>query len=109
MNDKWTVVVSTVARRDLLGIYDYLWDQTESLGTIRRLRAKIASRLKGLETVPFQGTKRDEICRGLRILPVGKVIIALFIDEPKKVVRIAGFFYGGQNYHAALEQREPDQ
>lgn len=77
------------------------WTEDRALAdrTVDAIRAFI----KSLHATPHRGTRRDDLRRGLRIVPFRKrTAIAIEIDETEKMVTVLRVFYGGQDYEAVL-------
>jgi toxin ParE1/3/4 len=98
------VVFRKNALNDLERLYAYIRDQDGSpinaYGVVQRIRARCDS----LADFPEQGTRRDDIRPGLRILSFERtIVIAFAIDD--QTVRISRIFYGGRNYEKLLATR----
>ena len=77
------------------------WTSDRSLAdrTVDAIRGYV----KNLGDWPHRGTRRDDVRRGLRIVPFRKrTVIAFEIDDERRVVTILRVFYGGQDYDAVL-------
>ena len=68
-----------------------------------RTVAAIRAYLGGFGSVPHRGTRRDDLMKGLRIVPFKRrTAIAFTIDEDVPTVRILRIFYGGQDHESVL-------
>lgn len=92
---KRTVVFSPEARDDLIALYVHIVSDTgpiTALGYVER----IENRCRGLASFPQQGTLRDDLRPGLRILGFERrAAIAFHYDDAK--VTIDRIFHGGQD------------
>lgn len=98
------VVFRKSAVNDLEKLYTYIRDQDGSpinaYGFVQRIRARCES----LAEFSEQGTRRDDIRPGLRIMSFERrIVIAFVVDE--EAVRIGRIFYGGRNYEKLLRTR----
>ena len=74
-------------------------DQALADRTVDAIRAYI----KGFYERPHRGTKRDDLRKGLRIVPFKKrTAIAFEVDDVQRVVTILRVFYGGQDYESVM-------
>lgn len=87
------------AVRDLADIFDRVLQASQNPviaeGYVRRIRA----RCDRIGNVPYSGRPRDDLLRGLRIVPFEKraVVAYTIVDD---VVWITNIFYGGRDYEA---------
>lgn len=96
------VVISPEASADLLALYDWIAGQASpeiALGYIDRLETYV----RGLDVASERGTRRDEIRPGLRTVGFERRVTIAFNVTERQVV-VLGFFYGGQNWQAALSE-----
>ena len=99
------------ARDDLARIADHLFRSYVHFGdtpaeAAARVRDRI-SRLRGfirsLVDRPHQGTIRDDLRPGLRIIPDRhRAAIAFDIDDGKRTVTVLRLFFGGEDYDAVM-------
>ena len=62
-----------------------------------------------LEGMPHRGMTRDDLMKGLRILPDRrKAAIAFMVDDHRKTVHVLRVFYGGEDYDAVMAGMEDD-
>lgn len=94
------VVFSPEARDDLIALYVHIVGATgpaAALGYVER----IEDRCRGLAAFPQQGTLRDDLRPGLRILGFERrTAIAFHHDDAR--VTIDRIFYGGQDIGSAF-------
>lgn len=97
---KYSVRFAPEAEEQLLEIYRYI-ARAASAETAKRFTDAIVERCEKLATLPFRGTRRDDVRKGLRIIGYKKrVAIAFLVEED--AVSIVGIFYGGRDYEAYL-------
>jgi plasmid stabilization system protein ParE len=88
---------------DYLAIAAHIERWTDDRALADRTVDTIRDFIKSLRTAPHRGTKRDDLRRGLRIVPFKKrTAIAIEIDDEAQVVTVLRVFYGGQDYEAVL-------
>ncbi|NGM49623.1 type II toxin-antitoxin system RelE/ParE family toxin [Caulobacter sp. 602-2] len=95
------VVFSPEARDDLIALYIHIASTTgpnTGLGYIER----IEDRCRGLAAFPQQGTLRDDLRPGLRILGFERRVAITFHHDDVKVT-IDRIFYGGQDVGSAFD------
>ncbi len=95
------IVFSPEADAQLVGIYRFI--AREASGVIaERFTASIVDYCEGFGTFPERGARRGDLLSGLRTVGFRRsVTIAFTVDED--TVTIVGFFYGGQDFEAALK------
>ncbi|HWA50567.1 MAG TPA: type II toxin-antitoxin system RelE/ParE family toxin [Dongiaceae bacterium] len=88
------------AEQDLFGLHDYIAEKSGlaiAAGYIDRIEAACLA----LATFPERGTKRDDICPGLRTIGFERRATIAFRVEKSEVV-IIRVFYGGQDFEQRL-------
>jgi toxin ParE1/3/4 len=97
------VVFSPEAAADLFNIYDYIAKHSgpaRAIGYIDR----IESHCSGFRFSAERGTKRDDLCPGLRVAGFERrITIAFHVDAT--VVVIDRILYGGRDARRALKSR----
>lgn len=100
--DKYTVVLTTKARRRLIELDAHL-ENVASPNVAASYVDAVTDYCYSLAVFPHRGTKRDDLHPGLRITHYkSKTIIAFFVDDIKRTVLIADILHGGQDYEKAL-------
>ncbi len=101
---RYDVLLTPSAESDLLEIGAFIADESGfpdvAIAYIERLRDKCQHQLS---TAPHRGQQRDDLSKGLRVLPLEKnTVVAFKIDQKKQIVVILNFFYGGRDYDAIM-------
>lgn len=98
----YAVIFSVRARDQLIALDEYI-AAAASQEIAARYTDAVADFCFSLATFPERGTRRDDICPGLRITNYRKrTVIAFEVDTNVKRVSILGVFHGGQDYEVAL-------
>jgi toxin ParE1/3/4 len=99
---KFEVSFRPRAEADLLGLYEYIAEQTghETAGAYID---RIEKACMALEAFPRRGTRRDDIRPGLRTMGFEGRATIVFHVGTKEVV-IVRIFYGGQDFERALRE-----
>lgn len=84
----------------LKALHDFIADKRSDQIADRFIDAIVAY-CQGLKTYPKRGTPRDDIYQGLRVVGFRRRVTIAFSVEGD-AVKIAGIFYKGQDYAAAL-------
>ena len=88
------------AEADLFGHYQYISDQA-GLAVAEGYIDRIEQACLGLATLPFHGTRRDDIGPGIRTVGFERRATIVFRVSGRDVT-IVRIFYGGQDYERAL-------
>lgn len=97
---KREVVFSPEAEADLIGLYDYIAEDSNPARAIGYI-GRIEKYCLGFELVSERGTQRDDIRPGLRIVGFERrVTIAFHVDATR--VTIYRIFYGGRDLSRGL-------
>lgn len=100
----YTIVFTPEAEAQLVELYVYITAKA-SPEIAARFTDGIVTYCESLSTCPARGSRRDDIRPGLRITSYRKrVAVAFNVDNDR--VNIIGVFYGGQDYEAALLEKE---
>ena len=71
--------------------------------------SEIRGFIRKLESTPHQGTTRDDLMVGLRILPDRRnAAIAFKVNDQKRIVKVLRVFFGGEDYEAVIRCMEGD-
>ncbi|TWS99672.1 type II toxin-antitoxin system RelE/ParE family toxin [Reyranella sp. CPCC 100927] len=92
------------ARQDLDDIFEHV--AIDSTTRAYRFVARIQAACLSLSEMPRRGPLRNDIARGIRILPVGRRIVIAYRVEGQ-LVEIVNVFYGGRDYASILRDRRP--
>jgi toxin ParE1/3/4 len=95
-----SVVFSPEAQHDLFELYDYIAGRGAPNAAIDYI-GRLEKRCLSLADYPEQGTARDEVRPGLRLLGFERRTEIAFHVTPTVVV-IDRIFHGGQSLHAAF-------
>ena len=102
----WTVEFAAAAERDFEFIFDHLLQSYQEFGDgfdtafdhAEQRMGDIQSSASDLAKVPFQGTLRPDILRGLRFVRHDKVVFWFNAQEDWEVVQILAVFFGSQDH-----------
>ncbi len=71
--------------------------------------SEIRNFIRKLEITPHQGTARDDLMAGLRVLPDRRgAAIAFKVNDQKRIVKVLRVFFGGEDYEAVMRGMESD-
>lgn len=99
---------SAAVLADYLRIEDWLHEMTGDPALAERIVDQIRARIFTLRDVPLQGTCRDDLLEGLRLIPArGKAIIAFRVDQAEALVRVLRVFYAGEDHETIMRGYEP--
>ena len=104
MTAPYQVRESLLAEADYDRIDDFIFMATGNAAATERIVLGLSARVADLAVFPHQGTRRDDILPGLRLLPHGRAVIAFTIDEAARTVLILRLFYGGEDIAEALKR-----
>ncbi|MFN3314916.1 MAG: type II toxin-antitoxin system RelE/ParE family toxin [Hyphomonas sp.] len=102
MDKNYAVRELAAAQADYDRIDDFLFDATGDGAVSARIVMELAGFVGSLSRLPHQGTQRDDVLPGLRLLPFGKAVIAFTVDDAAKTVFVLRLFYGGEDIMTAL-------
>ncbi|MFN7054158.1 type II toxin-antitoxin system RelE/ParE family toxin [Hyphomonas sp.] len=102
MDKMYTVGESLAAQADYDRIDDFLFEMTGDSALASRVVMELSGFVGRLSRLPHQGTRRDDILPGLRVLPLGKAVIAFTVDDEARTVFVLRLFYGGEDIMTAL-------
>ena len=72
--------------------------------------SEIRNFIRKLESMPHQGTTRDDLMAGIRILPDRhQAAIAFKVNDQKRTVKVLRVFFGGEDYEAVMRGLESDE
>jgi toxin ParE1/3/4 len=101
---KYTVDFTPEAKDDLLDLYNYIADHSSTTHAMRYIE-RIEKSCMSLITMPDRGTRRDELCPGLRVMGFERrVLIAFQVNSGS--VAILRILYGGRSVDLAFLQVE---
>jgi toxin ParE1/3/4 len=101
---KYTVAFTPEAEDDLLDLYNYIADHSSTTQAMRYIE-RIERSCMSLTTMPDRGTRRDDLCPGLRVMGFERrVLIAFQINSGS--VAILRILYGGRSVELAFPQVE---
>jgi toxin ParE1/3/4 len=103
---QYIVVFSLRAEAHLANIYAYVAERGGE-DRAERLISGIIDFCKGFSTFPERGTKRDDLRKNLRTIGYKRHTTIAFAVQNDQVI-IHGVFYGGQNYDAALQEKDTE-
>lgn len=98
------VLVSEVALADLDRIYDSVSEASGPV-TARRYVARLYDRCIRIGRVPEQGTRRDDLLPGLRVIGFERRVAILFRVLPTTVV-VLRVLYGGRDIRASVKPEQ---
>jgi plasmid stabilization system protein ParE len=102
----YRVVRSADADEDLETIYAHLirshlkfgYSLVEAVDLAGARLRRIQKLMDALGLVPFQGTRRDRILKGLRSATKERAILYFTVDEAKEHVHVLAVFFSGQDH-----------
>jgi toxin ParE1/3/4 len=93
---------------DIEEIFRFVLRASGSVDTAERFATRVYDRCRRTGLVPFGGLARDDLEKGLRIVPFEHAaVIAYQIEDD--CVRITNVFYGGRDYDALYRREAPDE
>ena len=93
------VIFRPRAESDLFNLYTYIAYDSGSEDIAFEFVSKLEAACLSLAESPDRGVPRDDVVKGLRILPVERrSVIAYFVAGDR--VEIAAIFHGGQDWQA---------
>jgi toxin ParE1/3/4 len=92
------LVVTGSAYRDLLQIYAYIAEDSETHA--ERTVQQIRRRFESLPNFPFLGRQRPDLAEGLRQLNAGQYLVFYRVDEPS--VEILRILHGRMDIESEL-------
>lgn len=95
------------ALTDIENIFTYVLEQSQSPAVAVRFTERIYNRCEKIGNVPFGGIQRDDLAKGIRLVPFEKTAIILYRIE-NQAVQITNIFAGGRDYAAILRHKEND-
>lgn len=96
------------ALSDYVAIVEHVERWTGDQALARQTVQSIRSFIRGLNSSPHRGTRRDDLRLGLRTIPFGRrTVIAYEIDDDAGIVTVLRVFYGGQDYEAIVGTPPP--
>ena len=68
---------------------------------------EIERTIEWLRQYPHIGTSRDDILKGLRVIPsADKAVICFIVDDERRIARIICVTYAGQDWQRIAKSRE---
>lgn len=98
---EFNIVISSIAKRDILDIYKYISETLHSEESALRLIQKIEESIRNLILMPerFRRYKGQSLSsKNIRICPVKNYLIFYQVDNEKKLVEIIRVLYSKRNY-----------
>jgi toxin ParE1/3/4 len=89
------------AHEDIKSIYDWIVAQYGDIQAARRIADDIYTRCEGLVEFPFKGRSRDDLSKGMRVLPFEKKAIIAY-RVVADTIEIMNVFYGGRDYETLI-------
>ncbi|CCQ72460.1 type II toxin-antitoxin system RelE/ParE family toxin [Magnetospira sp. QH-2] len=108
------LVYAKSAKADLECIMEHLFRNYVFFGdnpaeAVEKVEARIFELrqfINGLKAFPQKGRRRDDLKKGLRLLPdQRKAAIAYEVVEKTKTVKVLRIFYGGEDYESVMHDR----
>jgi toxin ParE1/3/4 len=100
----YRVLFTPEAEAQLADVYSYI-AEASSPAVAQRFTDAVIAYCKGFSVHPRRGTRRDDLRPGLRTVGFRRRVTIAFAIEDTTVI-IAGIFYGGQEFEAALRADE---
>lgn len=99
------LVEHPLVQHDLTEIFYFIADYAGDLTALEKTD-QIAVAIEKLSTLPFQGTRYDDIHPGLRAVPAGEKAMAVFsIDPSTRTIFLYMISYGGMDWQARVVSR----
>ena len=96
------VVYAPEAETQLVALYFHI-AAAASPEIAARYTGAILEQCESLKSFPMQGTRRDDIRPGLRVIGFRRRVRIAF-EVTGEVATILGIFYGGQDFEAAFDE-----
>jgi toxin ParE1/3/4 len=93
------------AHEDIKNIYDWIAVEYGDIQAAKRVADDIYTRCESLMEFPLKGRPRDDLSKGLRILPFEKRAIITY-RVVAGTVEVLNIFYGGRDYEALVRDDE---
>jgi toxin ParE1/3/4 len=87
--------LSRAAEAELLEIWTYLYEQSQSEQSAEKVLREIAAQCSLLVDFPYMGRSREELGRGYRSFPVGRYVI--FYRLIAEGIEISHVLHGAQD------------
>jgi toxin ParE1/3/4 len=97
------VVVAPSAREDMLGVWSYIAQDSESAAD--RLVERILATISLLASSPFAGERCDEFGLGLRHIFVGAYVIFYHAFQEEDKVEVKAVIHGARDLPQELSRR----
>lgn len=109
----WTIDLDPRASTDLRHIHTYLGRSyigfgeslPEAIANADRPLAEVDVLLARIVAGPFHGERHDDLFPGLRHLTIDRIVVWFKPDEDAEVLRVLGFFFGGEDHLGKMIQR----
>jgi toxin ParE1/3/4 len=95
---RYKVFFRPSAEKDLLNIFDRVFEVSQHHGTAQQFVSRIIQRCRRVGNVPFGGRPRDDLFAGMRTVPFERSAVIAYVVTDK--VEIINIFYGGRDYDA---------
>lgn len=102
-----SLAIAEDAERDLLGIFDFLFEAHQTFGlsaedAFDKAEARVFSIRrdpKALCAMPHRGTLHDDMPPGLRNVTLGRAVVWFDVAEEQALVRVLAVFWDGEDHH----------
>lgn len=88
------LILTPVARRQLRSLQRYIAKESYP-SRAEKYIARLTNALQRISRAPYQGTKRDDLGPGLRIVGFERRVSILFLPSDEQVT-VIGIFYAGR-------------
>ncbi|MGF3114419.1 type II toxin-antitoxin system RelE/ParE family toxin [Facklamia sp. P12937] len=102
---KYTIVVSSRAKKDIIKIYEYISANLNSDLSALKLIKKIEESIRGLDEMPerFRRYRDEDLDKeNISICPVKNYLIFYRVNNGEKLVEIIRVLYSRRNYEDIL-------
>ena len=87
------------AQDDLFYIFHSVLEISQNIITAQQFTDRIYAQCEKIGDMPFGGSPRDHIKRGLRLIPFERTVVILYCIE-NETVWITNVIFGGKDYEA---------
>lgn len=103
----FNIQVSKQAENDLIGIYEYIAFELQSLKSAKEQLDRLEKGILSLEQMPERYRvyeKEPWSSRNLRVMIIDNFVVLYIPDEQKNIVTVVRVMYGGRNIEKQLKE-----
>lgn len=95
------VTFRPAAADDLEEIFLFILERSQHHPTAKDFTDRIVTRCEKIGNAPNGGVARDDLGKGLRLVPFEKTAVIVYQVQPA-AIQIVNIFYGGRDYEALM-------